>query len=78
VIPDFVGYLPFLKNGATYTTQGGGNVTITVTGTVGKDAQYFVNNAKIVASNLILSNGVAHVVDQVCFALFLLCDLGMR
>lgn len=60
VIPNFLGYLPSLVNGATYTTLSGGNLTITI-----KNGVYYVNNAKIVSSNTILSNGVAHVIDQV-------------
>jgi hypothetical protein len=52
--------LPTLKNGATYLTQGGANVTVTVRGN-----DYYINNAKIIASNQILENGVAHVIDQV-------------
>jgi len=60
IIPNFVGYLPSLENGAVHTTQGGTNVTITVQGN-----DYFVNNAKIIASNQILTNGVAHVIDSI-------------
>jgi len=60
VIPNFLGYLPALTNGATYTTQAGTNVTITIRG-----GDYYVNNAKIIASNQILENGVAHVVDSI-------------
>jgi hypothetical protein len=60
VIPNFLGYLPALTNGATYTTQAGTNVTITI-----KGGDYYVNNAKIIASNQILENGVAHVVDSI-------------
>ncbi|KAM3075295.1 hypothetical protein ACMFMG_007263 [Clarireedia jacksonii] len=60
VIPNFLGYLPALSNGATYTTQAGTNVTVTI-----KGGDYYVNNAKIIASNQILDNGVAHVVDSV-------------
>jgi uncharacterized surface protein with fasciclin (FAS1) repeats len=60
VIPNFVGYLPSLKNGSTYTTQAGTNVTIAVRGN-----DYYINNAKIIASNQILENGVAHVIDAV-------------
>jgi hypothetical protein len=54
-----------LKNGNVYATQGGGNVTITTSG-----ADVFVNNAKIVKPNLVIPNGVAHVVDQVCDGFF--------
>jgi uncharacterized surface protein with fasciclin (FAS1) repeats len=67
IIPSIL-YLPSLKDGATYTTQGGGSVTIRVRGN-----DYFVNNARIVASNQILNNGVAHVVDQVRILVTGLC-----
>jgi uncharacterized surface protein with fasciclin (FAS1) repeats len=60
VIPNFVGYLPSLKNGSTYTTRAGTTVTVTVQG-----SDYYINNAKIIGANMILENGVAHVVDQV-------------
>ncbi|RFU24390.1 hypothetical protein B7463_g11949, partial [Scytalidium lignicola] len=60
IIPNFLGYLPALTNGATYQTQAGGNITITIRG-----GQYFVNNAKIIASNQILENGVAHIIDSI-------------
>ncbi|KAG9228852.1 FAS1 domain-containing protein [Amylocarpus encephaloides] len=60
VIPNFVGYLPSLTDGATFTTQGGTKITVTV-----KNGDYFINNAKIIASNQIISNGVAHVIDSV-------------
>ncbi|KAH7333245.1 hypothetical protein BKA65DRAFT_553591 [Rhexocercosporidium sp. MPI-PUGE-AT-0058] len=57
IIPNFVGYLPSLTNGASYRTQGGTNITITVRGN-----DYYVNKAKIIASNQILENGVAHII----------------
>jgi uncharacterized surface protein with fasciclin (FAS1) repeats len=61
VIPNFVGYLPNLVNGSTLTTETGSLVTVTIQGD-----NYFINNALIISSNLILENGVAHVIDQVC------------
>jgi uncharacterized surface protein with fasciclin (FAS1) repeats len=61
VIPGFVGYLPDLVNGATYTTIAGETLKVTVTNGV-----YYINGAKIVSSNTIISNGVAHVIDKVC------------
>ncbi|OAP55316.1 hypothetical protein AYL99_10289 [Fonsecaea erecta] len=60
VVQNFAGYLPSLGNGATFITQSGTTVTVTIQGD-----DYFVNNAKIVSSNLILENGVAHVIDTV-------------
>lgn len=61
IIPDFIGYLPSLTNGATFITQGGTNITVNV-----KGVDFYINNAKIIASNLIVDNGVCHVLDSVC------------
>jgi uncharacterized surface protein with fasciclin (FAS1) repeats len=61
VIPNFLGYLPSLKNCTTYTTQAGSIITVTIQG-----GNFYLNNAKIVASNQITENGVCHVIDQVC------------
>jgi hypothetical protein len=60
ILPNFAGYLPSLINGSTYTTQDNTSITVSVQG-----EDYYVNNAKIVSSNLILDNGVAHVIDTV-------------
>ncbi|PGH26539.1 hypothetical protein AJ80_01853 [Polytolypa hystricis UAMH7299] len=60
IIPDFGGYLPELKDGATHTTADGKTLTITI-----KDRSFYINNAKIIQSNVILDNGVAHVVDSI-------------
>ncbi|KAI9762598.1 MAG: hypothetical protein M1840_001191 [Geoglossum simile] len=60
IIKGFVGYLPDLVVGSTLTTAAGHGVQITV---VGED--YFVGGAKILDSNLILDNGVAHVIETV-------------
>lgn len=65
VIPDFVGYLPELTNGSTYTSLGGSKFTVTNDG-----CDYYVNNAKIVLANVVMGNGVAHVLDQVCWSWF--------
>jgi hypothetical protein len=58
--PGFVGYLPDLKAGATYATQGGGTITITM-----KDNVYFVNGARIVKTNIVTQSGVIHEIDGV-------------
>jgi len=55
-----VGYLPELKNGQTFKTEGGGSVAISVRG-----GATYVGGAKILQANIILPNGVAHVVDKV-------------
>ena len=60
IIPDFAGYLPELKNGTTFKTQSGTSVTVIV-----KGGDYYINNAKIIASNQIVDNGVVHVLDSV-------------
>ena len=67
VIPNFVGYLPSLVNGSTLTTQAGSVVTVTIQGD-----NYYINDALIVSSNVILDNGVAHVLDKV-YLLLLTC-----
>jgi uncharacterized surface protein with fasciclin (FAS1) repeats len=80
LIPDFVGYLPSLVNGSTLTTQAGSIVTVTIRGD-----DYYINDALIVSSNIILDNGVAHVIDGVCLVdslmfpiAFLLLSLRLR
>ena len=60
VLPNFAGYLPSLTNGSTIVTQAGTSITVTI-----KGDDYFINDAKIVSSNLIIDNGVAHVIDSV-------------
>jgi uncharacterized surface protein with fasciclin (FAS1) repeats len=60
IIPHFLGYLPELKDGASYTTLNGGTITITV-----RDNAFFVNDAMIVRTNLVTANGVVHVIDKV-------------
>jgi uncharacterized surface protein with fasciclin (FAS1) repeats len=64
IIPNFVGYLPLLKDGATYPTLGGGVVTISV-----KNGAYFVNGAEIVVPDVIIDSGVMHVIDKVSLIL---------
>ncbi|PMD59791.1 FAS1 domain-containing protein, partial [Hyaloscypha bicolor E] len=59
VIPNFLGYLPVLTDGAVYQTLANETLTISI-----KNGVYYVNGAKIISSNTILSNGVAHVIDQ--------------
>jgi uncharacterized surface protein with fasciclin (FAS1) repeats len=59
-VPGFVGYLPDLTEGAMLKTQAGESLVISVV-----DGEYFVNDAKITTANLILENGVAHVIDKV-------------
>jgi len=60
IVKGFVGALPDLVVGSTLTTAAGKGVQITVV-----NGDYYVGGAKIVQSNLILENGVAHVIDTV-------------
>ena len=60
IIPNFQGYLPLLTNGLVLTTQAGTTVTVSI-----RNGNYYLNNARIVGSNLITSNGVSHVLDAV-------------
>jgi len=59
IVPGSVNYSPMLKNGMTLKTQQGTDLTITV-----QDGDTYVNAAKIIESNLIVANGVVHVIDK--------------
>lgn len=48
-----------LTNGAVYQTLANETLTVSI-----KNGVYYVNGAKIISSNTILANGVAHVIDQ--------------
>ena len=51
-------YSSSLRNGSTVPTLNGANVTVTINnGTV------FVNNAKVVQADVLVANGVVHVID---------------
>jgi uncharacterized surface protein with fasciclin (FAS1) repeats len=69
IVPNFLGYLPNLQNGAQLTTQSGTVLTVTV-----KGSDYYINGAKITTSNVITTNGVAHIIDQVRAAHLVLRD----
>lgn len=71
IIPNFAGYLPYLTDGLQLLTQAGTTVTVRIVG-----RNFYINNARIIASNLILENGVAHVLDQVrIFLIFVYLSL---
>ena len=53
-----VGYSSSLENGTSLQTMGGSNVTIQVI-----DSNVFVNGAKVVTPDLLVANGVVHVID---------------
>lgn len=62
---DKVGYLPNLEDGQVLVSEGGDRLAISV-----KGKEWYVGEARIVKANLVLTNGVAHVVDKVCLPLF--------
>ncbi|KAL6250801.1 hypothetical protein RBB50_003104 [Rhinocladiella similis] len=60
VVEGVVGYSTDLENGTSLMTAQGTNVTITV-----DDDDIFVNSAKVVISDILVANGVVHVIDNV-------------
>jgi uncharacterized surface protein with fasciclin (FAS1) repeats len=60
VIPGRIIYSPFLTNGSSFATAAGVNVTITVL-----DGSTYVNNARITQPDVLVYNGVLHVIDKV-------------
>lgn len=59
VINGTVAYSSTLSNGSV-PTLGGGNVTITIA-----DGEVFVNRARVIVADVLLANGVLHVLDSV-------------
>merc|ERR1712034_30815 len=55
-----VGYSTDLQNGTSLMTVQGNNVTITV-----DDDGVFVNSAKVIVADVLVANGVVHVIDNV-------------
>ncbi|KAK1756789.1 beta-Ig-H3/Fasciclin [Echria macrotheca] len=60
VIPGAVVYSADITNGATVATLQGTNVTLRI-----QDGAVFVNNAKVVKADVLVKNGVVHVIDSV-------------
>lgn len=60
VVAGTIGYSTGLTNGTQLTTANGAMLTITV-----GDEGVFVNNAKVVTADVLIANGVVHVIDQV-------------
>lgn len=60
VVTGDIGYSSNLENGTTLTTANGEELTITV-----GDGGIFVNNARVVTSDVLIANGVVHVIDEV-------------
>ena len=59
VIPRYLGYSDSFKNGTSLKTAEGTNLTITM---VGDDV--YVNAAKVVSTDILVANGVIHVIDR--------------
>jgi len=54
-----VAYSPMLTDGKTFKTVQGGEVTVTVL-----NGSVYVNAAKIIDPDYLISNGVLHVIDR--------------
>ncbi|KAJ4322800.1 hypothetical protein N0V94_002180 [Neodidymelliopsis sp. IMI 364377] len=61
VVNGTVGYSSGLENGTTLTTLNGQNLTITI----GEGGRIFVNNARVTVADVLVANGVVHVIDEV-------------
>lgn len=59
IVPDVVGYSTLLMNGTKLTTASNGTVTITLAG-----GNVFVNSAKVIVPNVLVKEGVIHVIDK--------------
>jgi len=60
IVTNQVLYLPRLVHGARYHTKAGNEISVTV-----KRGRYFINDAEISQPDLILENGVAHIINKV-------------
>lgn len=60
VVQGTVGYSSSLTSGAMLTTLNGGQVTITI-----DQGNVFVNSAEVTTADVLVSNGVVHVIDNV-------------
>ncbi len=59
LVPNFVGYSTLLKNGMSLKTAQGSNLTVTI-----QDGEVYINSAQVIASDLLVANGVVHVIDR--------------
>ncbi|KAI5919541.1 FAS1 domain-containing protein [Camillea tinctor] len=59
IVLDFPAYTPMLKDGHTYRTLGGDNVTVSV-----RDGVVYINDAQILAGDALIKNGVVHTIDK--------------
>lgn len=60
VVQGAVGYSSGLMNGTSLPTVNGANLTVTI-----NNGMVFVNGAKVVTPDVLVSNGVVHVLDNV-------------
>ncbi|KAK7612849.1 FAS1 domain-containing protein [Phyllosticta paracitricarpa] len=60
IVPDTVAYSQTLSDGLTLSTVQGASVTIKVSG-----GTITINDAKVVTADVLLKNGVAHVIEKV-------------
>ena len=65
IIPDFLGYLPQLRNFPTLTTLANTTVTVTI-----QNEAYIIGGAKIIDPDIITDNGVIHEMDKVSLYVF--------
>lgn len=59
IVQNFVGYSTVLQDGMQLQSLNGQNLTITKRGNT-----TFVNGARIITSDYLISNGVVHVIDR--------------
>ena len=60
VINGTVAYSSGLSNGTVVPTLGGGNLTVTIS-----NGSVFVNSARVINSDILVSGGVVHIIDAV-------------
>ena len=60
VVPGSVIYSPMFKNGTQVTTMSGLPLIVTIL----EDGTIYINGAKVIASDYLISNGVMHVIDR--------------
>ncbi|KAF2633675.1 Fasciclin-domain-containing protein [Macroventuria anomochaeta] len=61
VVNGTVGYSSGIENGTVLTTLNGANLTITI----GDEGSIFVNSARVTIADILVANGVVHVIDEV-------------
>lgn len=68
LVKGFVAYSPALVDGAFFKSGNGEDITITVKA----DGTKYANNIKIVQQDIIVENGVVHIIDGVSIARFII------